>query len=877
MAERSCFRCELLSPRYVQVGLHPCLRPFFPEVKYALRTLLRVAGLGCQFVWVAGIGDAVGVDIYYGPPGEDLHVPVTIANYGGDFTSVANARPQGLYEDQGITFINFGEEIRGIRGNGGDELKFSSDIVFASYWLLTGAQEGQYPRDRWDNLDLAGSFLLNQGLLSNPLVSVYGAYLRRFFRRLGYAPLEFPWTSSQSSAAFVFSHDVDYPEMIRWLECFRLLATRGIKSLRSAREVIRGTNHFWKFADWVRFQKTLGTRPTFYFMARMGSLFEYATGTPDAFYDIRSPRFRNLFQYLREEGCDIGLHASYHSHRSADQLAREKTALEEASGVRVEGNRHHYWHLDPSAPHETIYRQEKAGLQYDSSLEFEFYPGFRRGICHPFRVFHPGLRRELGTLEVPPAWMDDHFDRRLRKNGIRDANAYALSLVRAAQGTGGVVVVDYHARGMNSDFYPHYGPWLMEFVQKSLDSSVRFQTPHELTEQYSKYEACLEADSADHADVGCSAVRITRPESSHSPRLAAEPSISVDFLRPEESAVWDAFVEAHPDGTIYHTMAWKAVTEEGLGHRAYYLRAIDGAGKIAGVLPLFFVRGIFGRRLVSVPMRDRGGVLARDNDIASRLLGKAIVLAQELRCGYLELRSLEPMDSEVVREHSLLTEQNWVTTRIDLSPGEECLWSRLDRDAVRWAIKNAERRGVSVEINNSESGMELFTDLFVRTRSAMGIPPFPRSLFLAIWRHLICAGKANLFVVRNGSEPIHAMINFLSKDTFVPAYAAPQNAWRKWYPNECIFWHTIRWAARQGFRFYDFGADSPRQVGLLRFKKKWGGVQHAMHYHFFLNRSQASPNLDSSTPTYMLMRKAWTLLPNPVSRALGGLVTRQLS
>ena len=875
-AKRFLDRCELSSPRHVRVGLHPCLRPFSAEVKYALRTLLRLAGLGYQFSWTTGSTDATGLDIYYGPPCGDLHAPVTIANHGADFTSPTKACPRGLYQQRGITFIDFGEPTRGVCGGGGNALRFSSDIVFASYWLLTGAQEGQYPRDRWDNLDLTGSFLLNQGLLSNPLVSVYGSYLRKFFKESGYVPLEFPWASSPSGAAFVFSHDVDYPEMIRWLECIRLVATRGMKGLRSAREVIRGTSHFWKFADWVEFQKSLATRPTFYFMARMGSLFEYATGTPDAFYDIRSPRFRDLFRYLRDEGCDIGLHASYHAHRSTAQLAQEKASLEEAAGAPVAGNRHHYWHLDPAAPHETIHRQENAGLKYDSSLEFEFYPGFRRGICHPFRVFHPGLRRELSILEVPPAWMDDHFDRRLRKNGIQDANAHALGLVRAAQDTGGVVVVDYHARGMNSDFYPRYGPWIMEFVRKTLDSSVSFRTPREVAWQYDEYEKALEAHSADRADVSCPTPWITTPQSSCDIHFGTE-SMSVDFLRPEESAAWDAFVETHADGTIYHTMAWKAVTEEGLGHRAYYLRAVGEGGEIGGVLPLFLVSGVFGRRLVSVPMRDRGGVLAQDRETASRLVEKAIELARELKCEYLELRSLAPIDAEVVREHGLLIERNWVTTRIDLSPGVERLWSALDRDAIRWAIKNAERKGICVEIDNSEAGIELFNGLFVRARTAMGIPPFPKRLFLAIWRHLISKGKANLFVVRNGLQPIHAMINFLSKDTFVPAYAAPQNAWRKWYPNECIFWHTIRWAAQQGFRYYDFGSDSPRQVGLLRFKKKWGGVQQPMHYHFFLNGRQTAPNLDSSSQTYALARKAWALLPTTVSKTLGGWVTRQMS
>ncbi|MGH9903641.1 MAG: polysaccharide deacetylase family protein, partial [Pyrinomonadaceae bacterium] len=362
------------------------------------RTLLRVAGYPYEFSWV-GEGEAVGrqVNIDYGPHPGTVSAPVRIHACGEPFTEASGKELRGAYERGGVWFLDFG---RGHNGNGahpaeGDTLKFSNDIIFASFWLLTGARESHYARDRWDNLQLEGTPFLEHSLFSKPLVSLYGALLGEHLKRRGHAPLARPWASGQAEAAFVLSHDVDYPQIIRWIESLRLLRSRGLKGLRSIAGVLRGTNHFWKFADWVEFEKELGTRPAFYFMARKGSLWQYATGTPDGFYDVRAPEFAELFRYLVGEGCEVGLHASYHAHRCEQQLRREKELLEAAAGVRVEGNRHHYWHLDPSAPHDTLRKQERAGLVYDSSLAFEFYPGFRRGICHPFRVFHPGERREL--------------------------------------------------------------------------------------------------------------------------------------------------------------------------------------------------------------------------------------------------------------------------------------------------------------------------------------------------------------------------------------------------------------------------------------------------------------------------------------------------
>ncbi len=142
---------------------------------------------------------------------------------------------------------------------------------------------------------------------------------------------------------------------------------------------------------------------------------------------------------------------------------------------------------------------------------------------------------------------------------------------------------------------------------------------------------------------------------------------------------------------------------------------------------------------------------------------------------------------------------------------------------------------------------------------------------------MIARNKANLFIVRMNGTPINAMINFFSKDTFVPAYAAPQPEWRKYYPNDFMFWNTIAWAANQGFRTYDFGADSSYQKGLLWFKKKWGGVHYPMFYSYYLSGPQAPPNFDSSSPAYRLLRAVWANLPVSVSQHLGAWATRQLS
>ena len=506
----------------LRVGVDESLDAWGPEIKYVFRTLLRLAGFAHEFVWMQQVDTNERVDIYYGRKAE-TDAPIHITACGKSFADAPEMEVRKVAESEGVSFLEFFDSNgqKAFTPNK-TRLTFANDIVFASYWLLTGARETHYARDSLDNFKLDGSSFLKNSLAAKPLVSMYGSLIRRFFKELGYEPLDHPWISREAEAAFVVSHDVDYPQIIRSIECLRLLKSRGLKSLPSIKGVLNGTNNFWRFSDWVEFEKRFGIRSAFYFMARKGSLFQYATGTPDGLYDIRTPEFIELFRYLKDEGCEVGLHASYNAYHDVDQLRREKTLLEDLVGLHVEGNRHHYWRLNPAAPYETLHKHQQVGLSYDSSLAFEFYPGFRRGICHPFRVFHPTERCELDLVELPPAWMDDHFDRRLEQNRIVDPESYALGLVNMARATSGVVVVDYHARGMNADFYPRYGPWLQQFIEKHLDSSVVYSTPQEIVAQYTAYVNALEVMSSDRTDV----TNATCISSRH-----AEPTLKIEPLR----------------------------------------------------------------------------------------------------------------------------------------------------------------------------------------------------------------------------------------------------------------------------------------------------------------------------------------------------------
>lgn len=477
----------------LRIGVHGTLAAELPEIGYVLRTLLVLAGYPYDLALTDELAPEP-LDIFVGPPDARVDATLRIPCLPNRLARAPSLEPVALRVRDGLPWLDFGEGKGGLVASGLN-VSLGADIILPSFWTLTGACEPALPLDRRETLRLEGAFVGRADVLRTPIVSIYATWLRELFRARGREPLLPPWALPGASTAFAFSHDVHYPEIVRLIEVGRVLLDRGARGIPLATRVLLGRSHFWNFPEWMAFERALGARGAFYFMARRGSLVEYALGTPDGFYDIRARRYRELFRALRDGGFEIGLHASWNAHRSLEQLRREKNLLEEVAGVDVRGNRHHDWHLDPRTPQDTLLMHEAARLQYDSSLAFEMHPGFRRGSCHPFRPFHVGERRTIRVVQLPPAWIDDHFDRRLPQNRIEDPEAEARALLDVVRRTGGVAVVNYDERRMNPDLYPRCATWLGQFLRETADSSFVYHRPADVADMYETHERMLETRS----------------------------------------------------------------------------------------------------------------------------------------------------------------------------------------------------------------------------------------------------------------------------------------------------------------------------------------------------------------------------------------------
>ena len=101
---------------------------------------------------------------------------------------------------------------------------------------------------------------------------------------------------------------------------------------------------------------------------------------------------------------------------------------------------------------------------------------------------------------------------------------------------------------------------------------------------------------------------------------------------------WSAYVDGHPEATLYHHWHWDTVFRRAFGHPMDRLVARRG-GRLVGCLPLVTMRSwLFGRFMVSLPFVNYGGALGSSVGARRALVDAAGRLAVERGLRHVELR-----------------------------------------------------------------------------------------------------------------------------------------------------------------------------------------------------------------------------------------------
>ena len=350
-------------------------------------------------------------------------------------------------------------------------------------------------------------------------------------------------------------------------------------------------------------------------------------------------------------------------------------------------------------------------------------------------------------------------------------------------------------------------------------------------------------------------------------------SASVE-IRPGTSAddeARDAFVRAHERGTFFHLAGWRRVVERVFGHDPADLLAFRG-GELAGVLPLMRCPALLGvRSLISMPYAVYGGAIGLDHGAERALVAAAVELAERDRVGHLELRYLQKPEPAALTDGLVETDLYWTFIK-DLPEKEEDVLARMPKKARAEARKARTRHGL--EISRGEWYVEDLYRLFLRNKHGLGSPGMPPTYFRELLDEF--GREAHVHLVRQGREPLAAVMSFAFGDTLIAYYSgtAP-GVDRTVSASNFMYLALQEWGVRQGYRRFDFGR-SRKGAGAFDFKVHQGFEPAPLHYRYHLVRHRELPSFTPSNPRTRVLRRTWSRMPQWLVRRLSNRLSRYL-
>ncbi len=331
-------------------------------------------------------------------------------------------------------------------------------------------------------------------------------------------------------------------------------------------------------------------------------------------------------------------------------------------------------------------------------------------------------------------------------------------------------------------------------------------------------------------------------------------------------SAWDAYVAAHPAGSLYHQSRWGRLVEGLFGHASSYWAAWEGA-RLVGVLPLTRLRSrLFGDYMVSLPYVNYGGALADSPAVARQLMQAAAAKAAALGSSHIEFRDT------VAWGGGWPVRTDKVAMELPLPADPEALWKAFGsklRSQIRRPLKEA---GVETVVGGSEL-VGPFYQVFSRNMRDLGTPVYPRRLFERIVQTF--PAQTRIVLVRYRRRPAAAGFLLQAGDRREIPWASSLQEFNRLAVNMLMYWQALRVAIEARCRVFDFGRSSI-DSGTYRFKRQWGAQPRQLYWHYWLAEGRPLPRLTPDNPRYRLAIRSWQRLPVPIANLLGPHIVRNL-
>lgn len=339
----------------------------------------------------------------------------------------------------------------------------------------------------------------------------------------------------------------------------------------------------------------------------------------------------------------------------------------------------------------------------------------------------------------------------------------------------------------------------------------------------------------------------------------------------------DAFVHAHPRGTLFHESRWRRVVNRVFGHLGRDILARRD-GRLVGVLPMMRVSALpTGANLVSMPYAVYGGPLGEDLGVEQALVDRAVEEARRLGVGRMEFRSREKLGDVLgatEQARARFQGSNLYHTFIrDLPDSPEEVLAGMPKKARAEARKARNKHGL--ELVEGRWYVDDLYRMFVDNKRQLGSPALPAEMFRQVLSYL--GPDVFVHLVRREREPLAAVMSFAFEDTLIAYYSGTRPGVDRTYSASNFMYMALQeWAVEHGFGRFDF-CRSRGDSGAFQFKVHQGFEPAPLDYQYLCVRKKGLPGLTPSNPRTKFLRDAWSRLPRGAVEVLSPPLARYLS
>jgi lipid II:glycine glycyltransferase (peptidoglycan interpeptide bridge formation enzyme) len=350
-------------------------------------------------------------------------------------------------------------------------------------------------------------------------------------------------------------------------------------------------------------------------------------------------------------------------------------------------------------------------------------------------------------------------------------------------------------------------------------------------------------------------------------RLGATKLHRVDPLRDPR---WEVFVQAHPSGSVFHSVAWLQALGRTYGYEPIaYTTTAPGKSLQNGAVFCRVESKFTGRRLVSLPFSDHCDLLvSKPEDLPVFAQG----LERELRnegWHYIEIRPLRSTEMVNGLGKSSAT---YTFHQLDLRPDLETLLTNCHRSSTQRKIQRAQREGLAYQEGSDEALLDSFYRLLVITRRRHRLPPQPKSWFRNLMEGFGESLKIRL-ALKQG-RPVAGMLTLRYKDTLIYKNGGSDSRFHNLGAMHLLYWESIRNAKDVGLRTFDLGRTDAEQVGLIKFKDRWGAARSTLTYTRFAITGHSKHIFDQNGQGWKirLFKRALAITPRAFLPSIGSLL-----